>query len=138
MFNYQEIPNIEITDINRLVIDNGQIIRKIATNQKDISLGNYKPNKILKCDSQEFIKFLNSEVDNKKIIDSWDIWIEKGYLKLAYKINTFIVTSIIGVLVVFILVKGLNKIPPTSFFMLIFLLPQLIMYQKLMKNKTKN
>ena len=138
LFNYPKIPDIELNEIKRLVIDQGQILRKIVTDKTEITLGNNRPNNVFKSDSQEFIDFLADQVEKKEILDSWDIWVEKGYLKWALRINTIIILSVIGLLGFFAITKGFDKIPPASFFMLIFFLPQILLYQKQMKNKIKN
>lgn len=138
LFNYAEIPDIEINEIKRLVIDQGQVLRKIVTDKTEITLGNNRPNNVFKSDSQVFIDFLSKNIQNKEIIDSWDIWVEKGYLKWALRINTALLLGAIGLLGFFAVTKGFDKIPPASFFMLIFFLPQMFLYQKQMKNKIKN
>ena len=138
LFNYAEIPDIELNEIKRLVIDQGQILRKIVTDKTEITLGNNRPNNVFKSDSQVFIDFLTDQVENKEIIDSWDIWAEKGYLKWALRINTIILLAVIGILGFFAVTKGFDKIPPASFFMLIFFLPQMFLYQRQMKNRIKN
>ena len=138
LFDYAKIPDIEVNEIKCLVIDQGQILRKIITDKVEITLGNNRPNNILKSDSQSFINFLSKEIQDKEIIDSWDIWVQKGFLKWALRINTMILIAVIGILGFFVATRGIEKIPPASFFMLIFLLPQIILYQKQMKNKIKN
>lgn len=138
LFNYAKIPDLEVNEIKLLVIDQGQILRKIVTDNVEITLGNIGPNNVFKSDSQEFIGFLIDKVQNKEIVDSWDIWVKKGYLKWAYRINTIILIGVIGVLVFFGVTKGIDKIPPASFFMLIFFLPQMFLHQRHMKNKIKN
>ena len=138
LFNYAKIPDIEINEIKRLVIDQGQILRKIVTDKAEITLGNNRPNNVFKSDSQVFIDFLTDQVGNKRIIDSWDIWVKKGYLKWALRVNTIILIGAIGLLGFFAVTKGFDKIPPASFFILIFFLPQMFLYQKQMKNKIKN
>jgi hypothetical protein len=138
LFNYAEIPDIELNEIKRLVIDQGQILRKIVTDKTEITLGNNRPNNVFKSDSQVFIDFLTDQVENKEIIESWDIWAEKGYLKWALRINTIILLAVIGILGFFAATKGFDKIPPASFFMLIFFLPQMFLYQRQMKNRIKN
>ena len=138
LFKYAKIPDLEVNEIKRLVIDQGQILRKIMTDKVEITLGNNRPNSVLKSDSQKFIDFLTDQVQEKEIIDSWDIWVEKGYLKWALKINTIILIGVIGLLGFFVVTRGFDKIPPASFLMLIFLLPQMLLYQTQMKNKIKN
>ncbi len=138
LFNYAEISDFTVNEIKRLVIDQGQVLRKIMTDKTEISLGNNRPNNVFKSDSQEFIDFLTHQVEKKEIVDSWDIWVEKGYLKWALRINTIIILGVIGLLGFFAVTKGFDKIPSASFFMLIFFLPQIFLYQKQMKNKIKN
>ena len=135
IFKYRNIPTIEISEIKSIVLDNqGQILRKILTDDKEIVLGHGNPNKLFKSDSQKFISFLTSEIKNLKILDSWDVWAEKGYLIWALRINTTILVLGILLMIVFIIAKGFDS---RHLLMLIFILPQLILYQLQMKTKTK-
>jgi hypothetical protein len=138
LFNYAEIPDIELSEIKRLVIDQGQILRKIVTDTSEVTLGNNRPSNVFKSDSQKFIDFLTEQVQNKEITDSWKIWVEKGYLKWALRINTIILIGVIGILGFVAVTKGFDKIPPASLFMLIFFFPQMFLYQIQMKNKIKD
>ena len=135
IFKYSKIPTIEISEIQSVVLDNqGQILRKIITDNSEIVLGHGNPNKLFKSDSQEFIRFLTSEIKDLNIKDSWDEWAEKGYLKWALRINTTILVLGFLIVISFIVVKGFNS---RHLLMLIFILPQLIFYQLQMKTKTK-
>lgn len=135
IFKYKDIPTIEISEIKSIVLDNqGQILRKILTDNNEIVLGHGNPSKLFKSDSQKFISFLTSEIKNLKIKDSWDVWVEKGYLIWALRINTTILVLGILIMIVFIVTKGFDS---KHLLMLIFILPQLILYQLQMKTKTK-
>ncbi len=135
IFKYREIPTTELSDIKSIVLDNqGQILRKILTDNKEITLGHGNPNKWFKSDSQDFIRFLTTEIKDLEIKDSWDIWAEKGYLKWALRINTAILILGILIVTVFIILKGFDS---RHLLMLIFILPQLILYQIKMKTKMK-
>lgn len=135
IFKYRDIPTIDISEIKSIVLDNqGQILRKIFTVDKEIVLGHGNPNNFFKSDSQEFISFLTSEVKNLKIKDSWDVWVEKGYLIWALRINTTILILGILLVIIFIFTKGFDS---RHLLMLIFIIPQLILYQTQMKTKIK-
>ena len=134
MFNYKEIESIPVREIKTVVIDQGQLLRKIITSDREINISN---GKLLMKDSQKFIDLLRSIINQNegKIIDSWDVWQEKGYLKWALRINTVIIISVVGIIIAFGVIKGFDKIPPASFFMLIFILPQMLLYQRQMNEK---
>lgn len=134
IFNYDAIEPISVKDIKTVVIDQGELLRKIITSDREINISN---GKLLMKDSQKFIALLHSTIKQNggRIIDSWDVWQEKGYLKWALRINTVVIVSVAGLIVAFGIFKGFDKIPPASFFMLIFLLPQMLLYHKQMKEK---
>lgn len=133
MFNYRAIPSIKISDIKTIVLDEGKILKKIKTTNSTIYINN---SKIKPEDSDKFISLLiNMIVDkyNVKVIDSWDEFSEKGYLKIAYAINFgVIVISIITVLILAIL--GYN-IRLFSLALLLLFIPQMLLYRKQMRRK---
>ena len=59
----------------------GQLER--ATQNRVVKINN---GKIYKKDSAKFIDFLTKNT-NARVIDSWDVWDERGYLKIASRIN---------------------------------------------------
>ena len=134
IFNYNMIPSIEISDVKRLIVDEGQILRYIVTSNKKIMLGGIKSNKWIKTDSQRIIELIVGNNTNVEILDSWDIWFEKGYLRIAYIINT-ILLSFSSLAIIIAICRGLKW--TTSLVILIFLLPQMFLYQKQMKQKIK-
>lgn len=131
LFNYSDIEPVEITQIETLIIDQGQFLRKIITGDREITINN---GKILMKDSQKFIDFLMRETQARKI-DSWDVWQERGWLGIAFKINTAILIVGFIIVIVYIIVKGFsNKL-------LLFMpltISQLLLYQGQMKNKLKD
>ncbi len=133
-FNYKKIESIPVKEIKTVVIDQEQLLKKIYTSDREINISN---GKLLMKDSEKFINLLRSIINENKgrIIDSWDVWQEKGYLKWALRINTTIIISVVGIIIAFGVIKGFDKIPPASFFMLVFLLPQMLLYQRQMKEK---
>lgn len=136
-FKYKKIPDLKIHDIQKVVLDDEEIIRKIITIDREIILGHGKPNTFLGSDSQEFIKFLLEECENVRIVDSWDVWYEKGYLKWALRINTVIILFAVIAFVFIAVTKGIKSIAPIAFFMIIGFLSQLFIYQKQMIVKKK-
>ncbi|UBM61349.1 hypothetical protein LA303_07915 [Candidatus Sulfidibacterium hydrothermale] len=130
LFNYKKIEPIEINQIETLVIDQNQLLKKIITRERVVKINN---GKIYKKDSAKFIDFL-TENSNARVIDSWDVWDEKGWLKPAYRINTIILISFIGIVVIYTILKGFNSR------LLLFtplLISQLFLYQLQMKRKKK-
>jgi len=128
LFNYKKIEPIEINQIETLVIDQNQLLKKIITRERVVKINN---GKIYKKDSATFIDFLNKN-SNARVIDSWDVWNEKGWLKTAYRINTVVLTSFIGIVVIYTVLKGFNSR------LLLFaplLISQLFLYQLQMKGK---
>ncbi|WP_157609323.1 hypothetical protein [Psychroflexus torquis] len=134
IFNYSAIEAIPAKEIKTVVIDQHQLLRKIITSDREINISN---GKLLMKDSQKFINLLRSIIrqNDGRAIDSWDVWQEKGYLKWALRINTVVIVSVVGLIAAFGVIKGFDKIPPASFFMSIFLLPQMLLYHRQMKEK---
>lgn len=136
IFNYSSIEAIPAKEIKTVVINQQQLLRKIITSDREI---NISTGNLLKKDSQMFINLLRSIIreNDGREIDSWDVWQEKGYLKWALRINTLVIVSVVGLIIAFGVIKGFDKIPLASFFMLIFLFPQMLLYQRHMKQKFK-
>lgn len=131
IFNYKPIKSIKINDIRTIVLDEEKLLRKIKTDDTVIYINN---SKIKSEDAEKFLDRLKNDIKKYdiKIIDSWDEFSENGYLKLAYRINsTILITSIIIVLI-FTILKGFN---PVSLSILLLFIPQMILYQKQIKDK---
>jgi hypothetical protein len=130
-FNYKPIKPIKIIDIKTIVLDEDQLLRKIKTSNTIIYINN---SKISSKDATKFIHILKSNMakHNFRIIDSWDEFAENGYLKIAYKINSFVLIGSIIVAVIFIILKGFK---PALLSILLLFIPQMILYKKQMKNK---
>ncbi|RXM41090.1 hypothetical protein BOQ62_02195 [Chryseobacterium sp. CH21] len=126
MFNYNPIKSIKINDIKTIVLDEERLLRKIKTDDTVIHINN---SKIKSEDAEKFISRLKNDI---KIIDSWDEFAEKGYLRLAYRINSIILIISIIITIIFTMLKGFN---PVSLSVLLLFIPQLILYQKQMKDK---
>ena len=128
-FNFSKIDSVEINAIRKLVIDNDQVLQKIITVDKVITLGIRKTG-----DAIGFIEFL-SEATNAKTIDSWEVWAEKGLLKIAYIANLIILILVSALAIFFILTKGFSS------HILYFVLGgviQLYLYHGVIKGKLKN
>ncbi len=130
IFNYDNIEPIEINQIETLVIDQDQLLKKIITADRIVRINNVK---IKQKDSSEFIDFLTKNA-NTRIIDSWDVWDEKGWLKIAYRINSILLVIFIGVVVFYTITKGLNS---RLLLFAPFLISQLFLYQIQMKRKRR-
>ena len=131
-FNYNKIRQVRISEIKRITIDEGTILRKIVAEDQTISINNTRPGKWLKSDSIELISYLKNEIPDLKVNDSWDDFAEKGFLKIALKINSIILMASIFVMILFILVKGFHS---KYLLFLIFIIPQLTLYQLQMRQK---
>lgn len=132
IFNYNPIKAIKINDIKTIVLDEESLLKKIKTHDTVIYINN---SKIKSEETEKFINRLKNDVKKKdvRIIDSWDEFAEKGYLRLAYRINSIILITSIIIIVIFTILKGFN---PVSLSILLLFIPQMILYQKQMKNKT--
>ena len=128
LFNYKPIEPVKLMDIRTLVIDDQILLRKLQTDERQIQIGTAK---IMKKDATEFITFLKTHTTAEQI-DSWDVWKRRGWLAIAYRINTFILLfSGIG-LIAFIFIKGFNSALLLYFPLAFF---QLIGYHYQMRNK---
>lgn len=129
-FNYKDIDPVKLSDINTIILDNGQFLRKIKTSDRTIHINN---NKIKPKDASKFIYQLSIATKNYdiKIIESWDVVAEKGYLKIAYWINTSILI-LVGIIIIIAIAKGYYT---RHFFWVLFLLPQQILFGRHMKQK---
>ncbi len=126
---YNNIDPIEISEIRTLVIDQGQVLQKIVTVDRVVTLGTGKTK-----DGQKFINFLSS-TKNLKTMDSWDIWKERGLLGIAYWTNLVILVVISSLATYFIITKGFSS------HILLFVLGgliQLYLYHGVIKSKLKN
>jgi len=132
IFNYDPIKAIKINDIKVIVLDEESLLRKIKTHDTVIYINN---SKIKSEEAEKFINRLKNDINKNdvKIIDSWDEFAEKGYLRLAYRINSIILITSIIIILIFTVLKGFN---PVSLSILLLFIPQMILYQKQMKNKT--
>jgi hypothetical protein len=130
-FNYRNIDPVNLDQIKALVIDQDRIIRKIIMNDREITLGN---SNLLRKDASKFIDYLLKETQSRKI-DSWDVWKEKGWLTIAYNINTIILGLSIIIVVIYVFVKGFNY---KLFMFMPLMISQLLLYQGQMKRKLKN
>jgi len=134
IFNYDKIQLINIYDIKTIVIDNGQLLRKIETKDKTIKINN---SKFQQKDALKFIHQLGvmTKDNNVRVIDSWDEWADKGYIKTAYKINT-VVLVLVTSLVTFTIIK--NEFNSRHLFLVVLFIPQLFLSRQQMKHKIRN
>ncbi|WP_027375815.1 hypothetical protein [Kaistella palustris] len=134
IFNYEDIEPINIADINTIVIDSGQLLRKIVTTDRTIKINNAK---VQQKDAPKFIYELGvlTKENNVREIDSWDEWADKGYIKTAYRINTIILVLATVLVTFFIIKKGFNS---RHLFLILLFIPQLFLYGQQMKQKIKN
>jgi hypothetical protein len=134
LFNYKDIEPINLLEIKELVIDNGMFLRKIKTTDRTIRINNAK---ILYKDAGRLISRLRvlTKVNHVKIIDSWDEWKEKGFIRIAYIINSTILILAFLVVTIFIVLKGFNS---RQLFVFLLVVPQLYLYGRQMKEKITN
>lgn len=131
IFNYSEIESIPVKEIKTIVVDQNQLLKKIITSDRVVNISN---GKLLMKDSQKFINLLVSIINQNggRIINSWDVWKEKGFLQIAYLINSFVLISVLLVVLGFIIIKGFDSR------LLLFIplsISQLFLYRGQMKEK---
>ncbi|MFJ1328185.1 hypothetical protein ACILFA_03555 [Capnocytophaga canimorsus] len=136
LFNYKEIPTIDISEVTALVFDDERrnALHRIVTRNKTIAFVCKKSYPLFKSDTKQFVDFLKSEVTDLKIKDEWDLWAEKGYLIWAYRINTVLLVLVPLVTIVISIIKGEK---PKNLLLLLVILPKLIIYQFIMAGKIK-
>ncbi|KAA3615251.1 MAG: hypothetical protein D8M58_22225 [Calditrichaeota bacterium] len=125
--DFRKLNPIIISEIKSIVVDDNGHIRKINTDIFTLKVNSFKQ----KNDEAEFLECLNlvAKENNLQIIDSWDIWNEKGYLKNAYRINQ----AIIVILFLYAIIE--NYFKSIHLLILIFMVVQLISYHFLIKSK---
>ncbi|WBV61110.1 hypothetical protein PFY12_03075 [Chryseobacterium camelliae] len=131
IFNYKPIDPIRIDSIKTIILDEGNLLRKIKTDTHIIHINNAK---IMTKDADAFISKLKNDANkfDIKIIDSWDELAEKGYLKIAYVLNSWLLILSILLSIFFTILRGFN---PFSLSVLLLFIPQMILYNKQMKKK---
>ena len=136
IFNFTDIDDINLKDINTLVIDhdladNKEILQSITTNTKKIKIG---VSKYWRKDADEFIIFLKKNT-NARIIDSWDTWKEKGFLKISYYITLTILLTGAILTTWIVLDKGISNVDSHKLILFIGSYLTLIPYYLIMKRK---
>ncbi|WP_155285081.1 hypothetical protein [Capnocytophaga felis] len=136
IFNYKEIPTIDISEITALVFDDEgrNVLHKIVTRNKTIAFVCKNSYPLFKSDTKQFVDFLKSEITDLKIKDELDLWAEKGYLIWACRVNTVLLVLIPLVTIIISIMKG-GK--PKQLLLFFVILPKLIIYQFVMKEKIK-
>lgn len=134
LFNYKDIEPVNVSDIKRIVVDNGILLKKIKTEDREVELNTAK---IHQKDTFKLIyrlEVVTKENNGIKRIDSWDEWNEKGYLKLAYRINSVVLIFVAIAVTISIFKRGFDS---RMLLFVMLLIPQMILYGRLMKPKIK-
>jgi hypothetical protein len=134
VFNYKTIKPIKISKIKTIVLDEEKLLRKIKTDDVTIYINNSKINY---KQTDEFIDRLKHEIKKYdiRVIDSWDEFSEKGYLKTAYIISSSVLVISIVLAIIFTIIKGFK---PALLSILLLFIPQIILYKKQIGNKINN
>jgi hypothetical protein len=134
VFNYKTIKPIKISKIKTIVLDEEKLLRKIKTDDITIYINNSKINS---KQADEFIDRLKHDIKKYdiRVIDSWDEFSEKGYLKIAYRISSSLLVISIVLAIIFTIIKGFK---PALLSILVLFIPQIILYKKQMKDKINN
>ena len=130
ILNFKEYNSIGIDKITTIIVEQGIFLRKLKTKDSVIELGGIKSKN---TDSLKLLKVLQAETSVKPK-DSWDVWKERGWLTIAYRINLFILIIAFGIVITFIILKGFDSK------LLLFIplcLSQLIFSHLQMKSKLK-
>ncbi len=127
-FNYNDIQNLNEADIEKIIVDNGQFLRKIVAKDRVINLST---SKIKPTDAYRLITYFNqkSKLQNFEVKDSWEN-INPRRLKIIYAITWII---IIASLLILILVSVFKGFKPNMFF-IIGIIPMLFVYLQRIKN----
>ncbi|MEQ8904022.1 hypothetical protein [Ekhidna sp.] len=128
LFNYKPIEPVQLGDIRTLVINEQTLLKELQTDQRQIPIGTAK---LLKKDATEFINFLQTHTTAEQI-DSWEVWKRRGWLAIAYRINTFILVILGLIMIPYISFNGFDK---TLLLYIPLILFQLLGYQLVMKSK---
>ncbi|WP_447637236.1 hypothetical protein [Flavobacterium microcysteis] len=133
LFNYKDIKVVNLEDIKVMVIDEGRLLKKIKTFDRVIYINN---SKMGSRDAFDFITYLRkiTKPYSPEIIDSWDEFARKGYLKLAYKLtNLVLFLSLIAILISILC----NAFKVQFLFICLMFIPQMLLHRAQMKNKLK-
>lgn len=133
LFGYDAIEPVNFADIKTLVIDEGQMLKKVLTLDRTITIN---ANKLTSNENQKLINFITPIIRqyNINVIDSWDVVSEKNYFKVFYWINT-IVLVVVGIIILIAIGMGIYTL---HFFWLLALLPQQFFLRQQMKEKLNN
>ena len=127
-FNYDDIQNLNESDIEKVIVDNGKKIRKIVTKDRIINLST---SKIKSKDAYKLISYFNqkSTTQNIEIKDSWEN-INPKRLKIIYAITWFVIVASILILILTSIIKGFKP----NMFYIIGIVPMLFLYLQRIKN----
>ena len=140
-FNFSQIEDIDLKDVKTLILDkdeedlfdNKLFLRKIITSDRRVSIGT---GKYWKKDADNLIWYLKNNT-NAKIIDSWDVWREKGIFKIAYGITSLILLAGAVLMVWIISDKGFAKVETRVWCMFVPSYTAMVSYWLVMKRKIK-
>lgn len=105
ILNFKEYNSIGIDEITTIIVEQGIFLRKLKTENSVIELGGIKSKNV---DSLKLLNLLKTETSVKPK-DSWDVWKERGWLKIAYRINLLILIIATGIVITFIILKGFDS-----------------------------
>ncbi|TRZ42427.1 hypothetical protein [Robertkochia solimangrovi] len=128
-FNFKNYDAIHLEDIDGIIVESGMLV-KIKTKTNAIELREMQSEffKVNHKDSLQLLKIFIKETHIKPK-DSWDIWLDKGWLTWAYWINLLILILLFGIIIVYLLVIGFT----IKLFLLPLIIGQLINFHFKMK-----
>lgn len=135
-FNFKPIGPINISEIESFVTENKplqkwHILNRIIVSSKSIQIGS---GRIKKDDTVAFVEYI-SESHDIQTVNIWDLWQQKGWLRIAYIINSTILVFGLVICIIYIFTKGLDS---KLLLFMIFPFSQLILYQFILKERKKN
>lgn len=130
-FNYKEIQSINESDIEKVIVDNGQFLRKIITKGKTINLST---SKIKSRDAFRLISYFDqkSKTQNIEIKDSWENVNSKRLEMIYFTTWIVIITAILALILVSVF-KGFKP----NMFLVIGFIPILFIYLHRIKTAIK-
>jgi hypothetical protein len=128
IFNYRHIKSLKECDIEKVIIDNEQFLRKIIAPNRIINLSTSKINP---KDSYRLISYFNqkSQTENIVIKNSWGN-ISQKWLKTFYIVNWIVIVTVILIIVFVIFFKGFKP----KMLLILTMIPILIIYGKQIKD----
>ena len=128
IFNYSDIENLKESEIEKVIIDQGEFLRKIVAGNRVVEISTSKLNP---KDSANLILYFFeiTKTENIEIKNSWEN-IPLKRLKIFYALNFVAVGATLIILITVMIIKGYNP----KMFLILGVVPGLILFGKQIRN----